>query len=143
MDTKKTRVFAIICLVIIPLLFIIRIVTTTLTMPLVTEFLEKLQTEPNTIENWVAFSETVTKKTGFLSTLNFLLTVPYFVFLIMSIVQAKKIQSNKTPFILLIIGIFSKIVAVVGLILLLVEIKKIEQNPTDRFDTETGQPLIP
>lgn len=81
------------------------------------------------IENLMAISQEISGQIGALSTLNTLLGIAAFVFTILTVVEANKLKENRTPFILLIVGIFISILAIIGAVLLLLEIKKIEQTP--------------
>jgi len=70
------------------------------------------------MENLMAISQEISGQIGALSTLNTLLGIAAFVFTILTVIEANKLKENRTPFILLIVGIFIGILAIIGAVLL-------------------------
>lgn len=141
-NIKRTRSFSIILLILISLSMIINLIITAVAIPVVSQYITDITNDPNNAADlFMNMLLAIQNATAIPSTLNYMVTIPLIVFQILTIVQARKIKTNKTPFILLIIGLFVTVVALVGVILLLVELKKHEQEPADRYDTQTGEPL--
>lgn len=134
MNTRNAKIFSIISLVLVSFATIIGIISLTIFVNELSVYLASIDIANYDPSTAVEFSMSLRTKLEVYLKISKFLGMPTFISVLLTAIEANKLKENRTPLILIIIGIFISPVAIVGIILLLVEIKKIEKNSPPTTD---------
>lgn len=134
MNTRNAKIFSIISLVLVSFATIIGIISLTIFVNELSVYLASIDIANYDPSTAVEFSMSLRTKLEVYLKISKFLGMPTFISVLLTAIEANKLKENRTPLILIIIGIFISPVAIAGIILLLVEIKKIEKNSPPTTD---------
>jgi len=134
MNTRNAKIFSIISLVLVSFATIIGIISLTIFVSELSAYLASIDITNYDPSTTVEFSMSLRTKLEVYLKISKFLGMPTFISVLLTAIEANKLKENRTPLILIIIGIFISPVAIAGIILLLVEIKKIEKNSPPTTD---------